>query len=271
MLNCDIRKRPRQPYQLQQDPLSAQLTVQSVKHGAISHLSLHGLCVFLSPSPCTVWFASIRLLTDSGCSMLRRSGERGSWWARLNLTAQQIPTSTYLTISAKASQKIFAFFHMQHAKPCVFKGMCNAFNTKEIPPWGGGLFEVCCAVLLSHYLPNMGSVWWFHCVGIRTPPQVSPQMLSASYSKVFLFHHHLVKHGKTFSHWSTSKGDGFSSSFRFLTCYDSICCSPTHHTDPPAAHLCMSPRSDPKTCFPNLNSFSLGFSLYPICYKWYIC
>lgn len=92
----------------------------------------------------------IRLLTDSGCSMLWRSGERGSWWARLNLTAQQIPTSTYLTISAKASQKIFAFFHMQHAK--LFKGMWNAFNTKEFPPWGGGLFEVCYAVLLSIFL-----------------------------------------------------------------------------------------------------------------------
>lgn len=103
----------------------------------------------------------IRLLTDSGCSMLWRSGERGSWWARLNLTAQQIPTSTYLTISAKASQKIFAFFHMQHAKP--FKGMWNAFNTKEIPPLGWGLVWglLCCTLV---YLPNMGSVSSFYCV-----------------------------------------------------------------------------------------------------------
>lgn len=203
-----------------------------------SPICLCMVCVYSFPLPPALFgLLPIRLLTDSGCSMLRRSGERGSWWARLNLTAQQIPTSTYLTISAKTSQAIFAFFHMQHAKPCIFKGMCGAFNTKELPPLGWGL--VWGLLFLSHYLPNMGSVWWFCCAGIRTPPQVSPQMLSASYLKVFLFHHLLVKHGKTFSRWSPSKGGGFSSSFRFPDMlqqyllpshspYGSTCSTPLH-------------------------------------------
>lgn len=105
---------------------------------------------------------------------------------------------------------------ISHATSHVYSKECAMpLIPRKFPPWGGGLFEVCSAVLLSHDLPNVRLVWWFYCAGIRTPPQVSPQMLSTSNSKVFLFHRHLVKHGKTFSHWSTSKGAGFSSSFRF--------------------------------------------------------
>lgn len=105
MLNGDMRKHPLPP------PHAATGSIISVTHGPIC--KTRGQQPFVSawfvyiPVPFPLFgLPPIRLLTDSGCSMLGRSRERGSWWPRLNLTAQQIPVSTYLTITVITSEQI---------------------------------------------------------------------------------------------------------------------------------------------------------------------
>lgn len=163
MLNCDMRKHLLPP------PRAATGSIISLTHGPIcktwasNRLFLHGLCISLSPSPALFGLPPIRLLTDSGCSMLGRSRERGSWWPRMNLTAQQIPASTYLTITVKTSQQIcvrllYRFFtcNMQsHA----YSKECTSFNTQEISIfsffWNFSNGYVCFALFAQTFKENL--------------------------------------------------------------------------------------------------------------------
>lgn len=136
MLNGDMRKHPLPP------PHPATRSIISVTHGPIC--KTRGQQPFVSawfvyiPVPFPLFgLPPIRLLTDSGCSMLGRSRERGSWWPRLNLTAQQIPVSTYSTITVITSEQICMRLLYRSSRAtcktmCIQRNVPTSLNTKEI-------------------------------------------------------------------------------------------------------------------------------------------
>lgn len=129
---------------------------------------------------------------------------------------------------------------------------------RKFPPWGGGLFEVCCAVLRSQIFLIWGRCGDFTALGSELHHRLA--------HKCFLPHIQRFSSSIIFSLNTTKpsptdrplRETGFPAASDFLTCYDSICCSPTRHTFH-LQHTSACPSAVTlKRFFPNLNSFSLG-------------